>query len=180
MVLYAQVSRDDIEIAKGLALVLIGLALEKAKEGLLRDILGQSPAVQFEIAVARDFVILLLEVDRQGHVPPFPLYNDFDPADVRAVFNFFFFQVLEVFPVQEHQKRIAIYSRKSKFTGKGESISNQIDLCRDHISAHYGASALARAIVYEDEGFSGKTLERPGFQAMMQAARARELSADAP
>ena len=79
--------------------------------------------------------------------------------------------------MQEHQKRIAIYSRKSKFTGKGESISNQIDRCRDHISAHYGASALARAIVYEDEGFSGKTLERPGFQAMMQAARARELSA---
>ena len=25
---------------------------------------------------------------------------------------------------------IAIYSRKSRYTGKGESIGNQIDLCR--------------------------------------------------
>ena len=26
---------------------------------------------------------------------------------------------------------IAIYSRKSRYTGKGESIGNQIDLCRE-------------------------------------------------
>ena len=26
---------------------------------------------------------------------------------------------------------IAIYSRKSRYTGKGESIGNQIDLCRN-------------------------------------------------
>ena len=28
---------------------------------------------------------------------------------------------------------IAIYSRKSRYTGKGESIGNQIDLCREYI-----------------------------------------------
>ena len=33
---------------------------------------------------------------------------------------------------------IAIYSRKSKFTGKGESIGNQVDLCREYIRLHYG------------------------------------------
>ena len=29
---------------------------------------------------------------------------------------------------------IAIYSRKSRYTGKGESIGNQIDLCRMPLS----------------------------------------------
>ena len=29
--------------------------------------------------------------------------------------------------------KIAIYSRKSKFTGKGESIENQVVLCREYI-----------------------------------------------
>lgn len=33
---------------------------------------------------------------------------------------------------------IAIYSRKSKFTGKGESIGNQVDLCWEYIRLHYG------------------------------------------
>ena len=33
---------------------------------------------------------------------------------------------------------IAIYSRKSRYTGKGESIGNQIDLCREYIRTHYG------------------------------------------
>ena len=35
---------------------------------------------------------------------------------------------------------IAIYSRKSRYTGKGESIGNQIDLCREYIRTHYGDS----------------------------------------
>ena len=30
--------------------------------------------------------------------------------------------------------KIAIYSRKSKFTGKGDSIGNQIDRCKDYIN----------------------------------------------
>lgn len=28
---------------------------------------------------------------------------------------------------------IAIYSRKSKFTGKGESVENQVEMCRDYV-----------------------------------------------
>ena len=36
---------------------------------------------------------------------------------------------------------IAIYSRKSRYTGKGESIGNQIDLCREYIRTHYGDAA---------------------------------------
>lgn len=32
---------------------------------------------------------------------------------------------------------IAIYSRKSKFTGKGKSIGNQVEMCKDYITLHY-------------------------------------------
>ena len=30
--------------------------------------------------------------------------------------------------------RIAIYSRKSKWTGKGESVENQLIMCREYIA----------------------------------------------
>ena len=59
----------------------------------------------------------------------------------------------------EHRK-VAIYSRKSKYTGKGESIGNQIELCRDYLRMHMGEEAAANAIVFEDEGFSGGNLDR--------------------
>ena len=65
------------------------------------------------------------------------------------------------------QEPIAIYSRKSKQTGRGESIENQIELCRQYIRAHFGAESAESALVYEDEGFSGGTLDRPRFQKMM-------------
>lgn len=65
---------------------------------------------------------------------------------------------------------IAIYSRKSKFTGKGESIENQVELCRRYIAAHNGEEAARLALVYEDEGFSGGNLERPQFRKMMADA----------
>ncbi|MGM9630462.1 recombinase family protein [Butyricicoccus sp.] len=72
---------------------------------------------------------------------------------------------------------IAIYSRKSKFTGKGESIDNQIELCRDYIRVHYGDPAADHSIVYEDEGFSGGNLNRPDFKQMMQDAHAHKFRA---
>lgn len=65
-------------------------------------------------------------------------------------------------------KQYVIYSRKSKFTGKGESIENQIELCRQYIATHYSQEEADAALVYEDEGFSGGTLERPQFKKMMQ------------
>lgn len=75
------------------------------------------------------------------------------------------------------KERFAIYSRKSKFTGKGESIGNQIELCRQYISAHYGDCLADSACVYEDEGFSGGNLERPQFKAMMQEAKKKKFTA---
>ena len=62
--------------------------------------------------------------------------------------------------------KIAIYSRKSVFTGKGESIENQIKLCRSFCEGHY-TDKDKEYLVYEDEGFSGKNLNRPEFQKMI-------------
>lgn len=59
---------------------------------------------------------------------------------------------------------IAIYSRKSKFTGKGESIGNQVELCKEYVRVHYGDTAVDKVAVYEDEGFSGGNLNRPDFK----------------
>lgn len=72
---------------------------------------------------------------------------------------------------------IAIYSRKSKFTGKGESIGNQIELCKEYVRNFYGEQYLDRIVVFEDEGFSGGNLNRPDFQKMMTAVRKRKFKA---
>lgn len=74
-------------------------------------------------------------------------------------------------------KDIAIYSRKSKFTGKGESIENQIGMCKKYIETHYGTDSLDNVRIYEDEGFSGGTLNRPQFKTMIQDARDGKISA---
>ncbi len=75
------------------------------------------------------------------------------------------------------KKQFAVYSRKSKFTGKGESIGNQIELCRQYISVHYGADFADNAYIYEDEGFSGGNLERPQFKMMMKQAKKKKITA---
>ena len=79
--------------------------------------------------------------------------------------------------MKQNTDSIAIYSRKSKFTGKGESIGNQIELCKEYIRAHYGDDALEHLVVYEDEGFSGGNLNRPDFKRMMAAAKERKFKA---
>ena len=79
--------------------------------------------------------------------------------------------------MKKNTDSIVIYSRKSKFTGKGESIGNQIELCKEYIRAHYGDDALDHLVVYEDEGFSGGNLNRPDFKKMMAAAKERKFKA---
>lgn len=78
---------------------------------------------------------------------------------------------------KKDNRTIAIYSRKSKFTGKGESIENQIELCRQYIASHYSKEEADKAVVYEDEGFSGGNTDRPQFQQMMSNARDKKISA---
>lgn len=77
--------------------------------------------------------------------------------------------------MRKNEDVIAIYSRKSKFTGKGESIGNQVELCKEYIRIHYGENQSI--VVYEDEGFSGGNLNRPDFKKMMDAAKKRKFKA---
>lgn len=67
--------------------------------------------------------------------------------------------------------RIAIYSRKSKFTGKGDSIDNQIQMCREYITKHFPNADDIRVDVYEDEGYSGKNLDRPKFKEFISVEK---------
>lgn len=69
--------------------------------------------------------------------------------------------------------KAAIYSRKSKFTGKGESVENQIELCKSY-AKNNGYDDI---FIYEDEGFSGGNVNRPEFKAMMKDAKAKKFDA---
>ena len=73
--------------------------------------------------------------------------------------------------------KIAVYSRKSKFTGKGESIENQIDLCRQYIHINFDNIMDNDIIIYEDEGYSGGNTNRPQFKKMMADAKQNNFSA---
>ncbi len=76
-----------------------------------------------------------------------------------------------------NEDMIAIYSRKSKFTGKGESIGNQVELCKEYVKNMFGEAYSERCVVFEDEGFSGGNLKRPDFQKMMADVRKRKFKA---
>lgn len=62
-------------------------------------------------------------------------------------------------------KKVAIYSRKSKFTGKGDSIENQIEMCKNYILR---TLTDVEFLIYEDEGYSGGNLNRPEFKRLME------------
>lgn len=67
----------------------------------------------------------------------------------------------------------AIYSRKSKLTDKGESIDNQIELCKKYAKTHFQSNI--QFVVYEDEGFSGGDTNRPHFQKLIKDAKAKKF-----
>lgn len=73
------------------------------------------------------------------------------------------------------ERKFAIYSRKSKFTGKGESIGNQIELCRQNIRLSYPDISDDGILVFEDEGFSGGNTNRPQFQEMLKLCRQKKI-----
>lgn len=69
---------------------------------------------------------------------------------------------------------VYIYSRKSKWTGRGESVENQISMCKEYIQYNIAGSDKAEIIVYEDEGYSGKNTNRPQFQKMMSEIKKKK------
>lgn len=70
--------------------------------------------------------------------------------------------------------RIAIYSRKSKYTGIGDSIENQIQMCKDYAFKKYDNENLEFDI-YEDEGFSGGNINRPKFKELMKKIKTYDV-----
>jgi len=68
----------------------------------------------------------------------------------------------------------AIYSRKSKFTGKGESIENQIELCKNQLINKYNIKE-ENIKIYQDEGFTGYNTNRPQFQEMIKDVRNKKI-----
>ena len=79
--------------------------------------------------------------------------------------------------MRKNEEAIAIYSRKSKFTGKGESIGNQVELCREYVRNFFGEEYAEACVVFEDEGFSGGNLNRPAFRNMMEGVRKHQFKA---
>ena len=59
-----------------------------------------------------------------------------------------------------------IYCRKSVLTDKGESVENQLEMCREYIRNRVGDNN--KIIIYEDEGYSGKNTARPMFRKMTE------------
>lgn len=70
---------------------------------------------------------------------------------------------------------VAIYARKSKATKKGESISNQIELCKKYFLNTTNEDV--NFLIYEDEGWSGGNINRPQFTKMMNDAKLNRFSA---
>ena len=79
--------------------------------------------------------------------------------------------------MRKNENLIAIYSRKSKFTGKGESIGNQVELCKEYVRNMFGEAYVDRCVVFEDEGYSGGNLLRPDFKRMMEEVRKHKFKA---
>lgn len=68
---------------------------------------------------------------------------------------------------------IAIYSRKSVMTEKGDSIGNQIDLCKKYCENYIDKDK--KYIIYEDEGFSGKNINRPKFKELINDIKHKKI-----
>lgn len=64
--------------------------------------------------------------------------------------------------------RIAIYSRKSKYSDKGDSVGNQIEIAMKYIGEHYSSDEYeVETAIFEDDGFSGGNIERPKFKEFL-------------
>jgi len=68
--------------------------------------------------------------------------------------------------------KAAIYSRKSKFTEKGDSIENQIQMCIEYAKT----IGIDQYEIYEDEGFSGGNTNRPKFQKLMKDLKIKKFT----
>ncbi|WP_082020711.1 recombinase family protein [Candidatus Soleaferrea massiliensis] len=74
-------------------------------------------------------------------------------------------------------RKFAVYTRKSKFTGKGESIDNQFETCKEYIKYHYPDTKDEDILEFLDEGYSGGNTNRPHFRELMNSIKKNEIKA---
>lgn len=72
---------------------------------------------------------------------------------------------------------IGIYPRKSVYRDNSDSVQVQIRMCREYAEIVFRGQELEYRIYDQDEGFSGKNTNRPGFQELMTDVRAGLLDA---
>lgn len=72
-------------------------------------------------------------------------------------------------------KKIAIYTRKSKSTDKGESIEAQRDACLNKAKEKFPEVDENSILFFTDEGFSGGNTKRPQFQQMIKLCEKKEI-----
>ena len=70
--------------------------------------------------------------------------------------------------------KVAIYSRKSKSTDKGESIETQINLCKDYINKISDGKHIELVQYDEGEGFSGGDSTRRKFNQLIRDAKSHK------
>lgn len=61
---------------------------------------------------------------------------------------------------------IAIYTRKSLYSDKSDSVESQYKICEQYCSMHYQDYQI---IKYTDEGYTGANTKRPDFEKMCEA-----------
>lgn len=72
-------------------------------------------------------------------------------------------------------KILAIYSRKSKQTDKGESIETQVNLYKDYINRIFPNEEIKTVLYNKWEGFSEGDSERKKFNKLIRDAKNKKI-----
>lgn len=66
---------------------------------------------------------------------------------------------------------VGIYPRKSVYRDNSDSVSVQVQLCKDYAAIIFKDKEIDFRIYDQDEGFSGKNMNRPSFRELMEDVR---------
>ena len=72
--------------------------------------------------------------------------------------------------------KAAIYCRKSKETKKGDSIENQIHLCKEYANFYLKDKNIDEFFYYKDDGFTGSNINRPDFQRLLEDIKHKKFN----
>lgn len=69
---------------------------------------------------------------------------------------------------------IAIYGRKSVFRERGDSVENQLEICKEFCKRNFMDEHI-NYLIFEDDGWSAKDTNRPEFQRMMKLIKEKKI-----